>query len=68
MGEIEERAEIDTSNKYLVGSRGNGVVVISCGLTLSANDAMNLAAWLVSVAQINTDVKFDDVLKAIQNC
>jgi hypothetical protein len=57
---------IDLSNRYFVGATPKGVVVGSCSLALSAEDALVFAAWLVVVAQMTTDLKFEDVRTAVE--
>lgn len=45
---------IDTSNKFLVGARGDGMLVIQyCPRELSREDALNLSAWLAALSDPN---------------
>ena len=61
--------EIDTFNKFMVAVGGKDVILLKpIPQKLSADDALLLAAYLVSTAEINTETKFEDVLKAVQNC
>lgn len=43
--------EIDTTNKFGVGVRGNNVVVLKWGRVLTFDEAMNLAAYIVATAE-----------------
>jgi len=61
--------EIDTANKFFVGVRGRDVMLMKpvAGI-LTADDAILLAAYLVSMAEIQGPTnKFEDVLNAIRN-
>lgn len=61
---------IDTFNKYMVGARPGGSVIIfnapTCRQAITAEDALVLAAWLVTLAD-PTGEKFAVVLEAVQN-
>jgi hypothetical protein len=58
---------IDTTNKFMVALRTNaGTVILNPPGAMSKDDALNLAAWLVVVA--DTDNSFPAVLDAIQGC
>lgn len=42
---------IDTTNRFLVGARGDSVIIMRRpNAELSKEDALNLAAWLVALA------------------
>jgi hypothetical protein len=58
----------DTSNKFLVGSNGESVVIqfIPHPPALSRADALNLAAWLVAMADPSGE-EFDEVLRRVLN-
>lgn len=43
---------IDVTNKCAVTVKGNRVVILAFGRTLTANDALNLAAYLVVSAEM----------------
>jgi hypothetical protein len=43
--------EIDTTNRFGVGMRGEWIIVMKFGARLTHDDAMNLAAYLVSAAE-----------------
>ena len=59
---------IETLNKFMVGVIGPDVIVGKfVGGRLSPQDALLLAAYLVAMAEIQTEQKFDEVLKAVQN-
>jgi hypothetical protein len=57
---------IDTTNKFLVGGRADGIL-ITCPPrgSISRQEALVLAAWLVSLA--DRDGEFQKVLAAVQN-
>jgi hypothetical protein len=61
---------VDTLNKYMVGGSHGGKFVsiqfIPHGV-VSPDDALNLAAWLVVVAEPHATEKFDKVLKAVRS-
>ena len=60
---------IDTTNKYLVGIRGGNVVVLlppRPGEGISKENALNLAAYLVSMAGASEE-EFREVLQAVEN-
>lgn len=60
--------EIETLNQWMVASQGKNVRIMMPPLgVLSADEAMRLAAWLVTMAEMDATHKFEDVLKAIQN-
>lgn len=61
-------SEIETLNKFIVCSQGNDVMVMRFQPKMSADDAMLLAAYLVSIAEsCNPSHSFEEVLKAVQN-
>jgi hypothetical protein len=43
--------EIDTTNRFGVGARGEWVIIMKFGARISHDDAMNLAAYLVAMAE-----------------
>lgn len=59
---------MDTFNKFLVGKQGERIVIQNlCHvnvLTLSEDDALNLAAWLVALSDKE---KFDKLYEKIIN-
>lgn len=63
--------EIDTINKHLVSTVPGGVIMLSPPRTpLTSMEAKSLAAWLITMAEMNepeSDADFDDILQAIQN-
>jgi hypothetical protein len=66
----ETMAEIDTLNKFGVASGGKGVTILMpprSGVPFSADDALLLAAYLVSMAEHSAAHTFEDVLGAVQN-
>lgn len=61
--------KINTANKFMVGVQGKNIVVgMPPRVPISPDDAMLFAAYLVSMAEMDTETKFEDVLEAIQNC
>lgn len=63
----DRRAAIDTTNKFLVGARGDTVVIVHPQWALSKNDALLLAAQLVSCAAVLMgDRTFEETLAAVQ--
>jgi hypothetical protein len=60
--------EIETFNKFMVGSGRDGVVIGGAiPRKLTAEDALLLAVYLVCMAELHTDMRFTDVLKAVEN-
>ena len=58
---------MDVMNKFLVGTSVPGRIVIQCPPhTLTPDDALLLAAWLVALAEPQAAVKFHDVRKAVE--
>lgn len=58
--------EIDTTNYWMVGGAGERLVIriVPRGL-ITRKEALNLAAWLVAIADENNE--FGALLKAVQN-
>ncbi len=62
----EETEQIDTQNKFMVGINGNDIVIMRLAQArLSQADALNLAAWLVALADHGD--RFDKLLQAVEN-
>ena len=65
---------MDTTNKFLVGLHGNDLVLMRrVPQRLSVDDAMNLAAWLVALADMPEEggeggSKFQKLLAAVRSC
>lgn len=58
--------EIDTTNKFLVGVMGDGIVFLRpVPRTLTRDDALLLAAYLV--AMVCDDARWDAVRKAVES-
>ncbi len=60
---------IDTTNKFMVCAGGNGIWVMRLsGLvgSVSPDDALLLAAYLVALAEHGASNAFADVLKAVE--
>lgn len=57
-------------NRFCVGARGDGTVVIKSriGPGLTAQEALNLAAWLVALSDRSPDhADFAELLSAIES-
>ena len=60
-------SDIDTGNKFFVSmSVGGDVFILRRPGSLSRHDALNLAAWLVAMAQEN-EGEFEKLLEAVRN-
>jgi len=58
--------EIDTANKFMVGVRGDHIVVLNPPREPITNaDALNLAAYIVSC--VGDDELWESTLAAVQN-
>ncbi len=65
---------VDTANRFMVGLAGDGIAIrgsaqLIRGLArrpLSKDDALNLAAWLVAMAD-PTDERFPAILQAVRS-
>ncbi len=65
---MEEK--IETLNKFMVTAGGKGIVMLNGphrGMTFTADDALLLAAYLVSMAEHDAAHTFEEVLNAVQN-
>lgn len=61
-------AEIDTLNRFMVGARGDNITIMRFSPLLSKEEALNLAAYLVCLADNSpTHEEFHKVLSAIKN-
>jgi hypothetical protein len=61
----------DTTNWSLVGVQGDDVVVLRAQRSMSREQAINLAAWLISIADMiepdkDTEAEFTELLHAIR--
>jgi hypothetical protein len=67
MTDDETGEEIDTTNWWHVGRRGDGTVVVGNppGLPMAVDKALVLAAWLVAVAD-PADERWPAVLEAVR--
>jgi hypothetical protein len=64
---MADEKKIDTFNKFLVGLRGETIVIVSPPLApLSVDDALLLAAYLVVMADPDGE-KFEAVKAAVEN-
>lgn len=60
--------ELDTSNKFMVGVSGAHIVMLRPPRgSITKDDALNLAAWLVALADDTPPHKFLSVMEAVQN-
>lgn len=58
---------IDTTNRFLVGSRGDKISIMVLHTEISKEQALNLAAYLVCMADMSQDHEdFNKVLEAIE--
>lgn len=58
--------DIDTTNKFMVSLHGDGIVMLRRPASqLSKAEALNLAAWLVALADRHDS--FPALLEAVQN-
>lgn len=57
-------ADIDTLNRFFVGARGDKVVILKFRTEISREEALNLAAWLVAIA--DHDGEFEMTLAAVR--
>jgi hypothetical protein len=65
---ISDPSEIDTTNKFLVSGTGRGIVIMNPPRKeISHEDALLLAAYLVSMSDPYSGMKFEDVLNAVQS-
>ena len=58
-------AEIDVTNKFMVGLQQEDVCIMLPSRRMPRQDALNLAAWLVRIADPDTG-QFIDVLTKVQ--
>jgi len=57
---------IDTTNKFIVGSRGDKISIMRLHVEISKEEALNLAAYLVSMSDMSSNHEdFNKVLTAI---
>jgi cytochrome c551/c552 len=57
---------MDTFNKFMVGAKGENVVVMMPPRgTISKEDARLLAAWLIAIADCGSRHEFELVLNAV---
>ncbi len=57
--------DVDTMNRQGVGMRGERVVILSLRADFSKGEALNLAAWIVALA--DEDGAFARLLRAVRN-
>lgn len=57
--------DLDTTNHSLVGVRGDTIVITTLGRELTKERAVNLAAWLVALADDKGE--FDALLAAVKS-
>lgn len=67
--ECAKRLIINTFNKWMIGVNGDKIQIMRPQNLMSADDAILMAAWLVSLtACMPATHKFNDVVQAIENC
>lgn len=55
-----------TSNIFFVGASGDSIsILMPPGQYISRQEALNLAAWLVAIADV--DDEFSDLLQSVRN-
>ena len=60
--------EIDVQNKFLVGMAADDITILMMAKRLSKQDALNLAAWIVALADGSADnITFMTLLERVQN-
>jgi hypothetical protein len=58
----------ETFNKFFVGMRGDQIQIMKSPAVLSKADALNLAGWLVALADFSPDhAEFHALLKEIES-
>ena len=57
--------EIDTTNKFMVASQGDRILIMRPAINMSHDDAVLLAATLVALALQSTHT-FEEVRKAVE--
>lgn len=57
----------DYSNKFFVSSNGKGLRMHSNKIEFTPDEALNLAAWLVSLAEPLASESFQKVLDEVQS-
>lgn len=62
---MSELDTIDASNKFFVGVQGDNIVILRPCQQMSKADAINLAAWLVCLADTNDS--FGLVIEKVQS-
>lgn len=60
-------SKIETLNKFLVAANTRGLIIMNPPLNLSHDDALLLAAYLVSMAEPLASNTFEEVLQAVQH-
>lgn len=55
---------LDSSNEFLVGMKGDKVVIIRPKMVLTRGEAVNLAVWLVALADPGRR-QFDRVIREV---
>ena len=60
---------IDVVNKFMVGSRADKIFIMAppIGQEISCDEALLLAAYLVSLAEPRASNRFEEVLTKVQN-
>lgn len=58
---------IDIDNRHMVGALGQRIVVMNPPKSMTADEALVFAAWLVALAEYQASAKFEDILARVQN-
>jgi hypothetical protein len=68
MDDERRRADAhDVHNRYLVGVQGEHVIVMAPPALMAPDDALNLAAHLVALAQPYATLDFAELLAAVES-
>jgi hypothetical protein len=59
--------DLDVTNKFLVGAAGPNIVIMNPPRSLSVDDALVFAAWIVALAEYRAKTPFADVLEKVQD-
>ena len=67
MDEIVPKQTIDTTNKFFVGAHGDTIMSLILQREFTREEALNLAAYLVAIAETQAGPSFSEVLRAIEH-
>jgi hypothetical protein len=58
--------DLDLTNRWLVGASAETIRILNPARVLTPDEALVLAAWLVTLAEPMSDRYFDDVRAAVE--